>query len=98
MTKLLAPLAVDARSIEHDLELQAIAARLSETASYAVNPSFKEELREACLCQLRDHRLTQAQEDTTGMSQSQAAAMHEQTNRQALILSYLNYMDSLLRK
>jgi hypothetical protein len=41
--------------VEDDPELAAIAAQLEETASYATNPDFKEELRKELLQQFREH-------------------------------------------
>ncbi len=87
MTQLLASPMGEPLCIEDDPELAAIAARLRETAAYALNPAVKEELRTECLRQLRD-------ETTTETSGSQAA----ETQRNALILSYLNHVDNLLRR
>jgi hypothetical protein len=41
--------------VENDPELAAIAAQLRETAPYAINPTFKEELRKELLQQFLEH-------------------------------------------
>ncbi len=47
---------VEGDPVEDDPELAAIAAQLQETASYAINPEFKEELRKDLLQQFMEHR------------------------------------------
>lgn len=42
--------------VEDDSELAIIAAQLRETASYAINPTFKEKLRKDLLQQFVEHR------------------------------------------
>ena len=46
---------VEGDPVEDDPELSAIAAQLRETASYAINPEFKEELHQELLQQFIEH-------------------------------------------
>ena len=47
---------IEDASVEDDPELADIATRLRETASYAINPTFREELRKELLQQFIEHR------------------------------------------
>jgi DNA-directed RNA polymerase specialized sigma24 family protein len=87
-----APLAVDACSRDDDPELAAIAARLSGTASSAIKPALKEEIRKECLSLLRAKTPGIQVEEVTDQSQP------EPLNRDALILSFLAMVDALLHR
>lgn len=48
---------VKGNPLENDPELAAIAAQLQETASYAINPEFKDELHKELLQQFREYHI-----------------------------------------